>query len=52
MSGEELGKSNAASARYIGRDIGWDRVEGRVLAKVVRDLRFTLVSLEDRVARL
>ena len=52
MSGKELSKRNAASARYVGRDVGRDRVKRRVLAKVVRNLRLTLVSLKDRVARL
>jgi hypothetical protein len=52
MSGKELSKGDAASARYVGRDIGRDRVKRRVLAKVVRDLRFALISLEDRIARL
>ena len=52
MSRKELSKCNAASARYIGRDIGRDRVERRVFAKVVRNLRFALISLEGGVARL
>jgi hypothetical protein len=52
MSGKELSKSGAASARYVGRDVGRDRVKRRVLAKVMRDLGFTLISLEDRIARL
>jgi len=52
MSGQELSKRDAASVWYIGRNIRRDGVKGRVLTKVVRNLRFTLITLEDRVARL
>lgn len=51
MSGQDLGKRNAATAWDVCRNLGRHRVERRVLAPVVRNLRLTLIPLENRVAR-